>query len=323
MKLRTAVFLLTTVLLWGGSVSANTAPEVTNVIATQRVGTHLVDITYNLLDADGDAMTITVFLSTDGGASYSFQCTALTGNAGTGIVSGIGLTVTWDAGVDYPGFSSSTCSIRVIADDNFVAPASGLDMFILLDRTTSMTANNRWGIATSDLGNFFLLDAGSAGVSAALNFFPVAGAVDQCDPALYNPPQVALGVLNAHAPVLNDAMSTESPGGSTVWYPSLQGTLAAAQVRQEAFPDHTVIVVLITDGTPVLCETNLASIADLAASALNGFGVLTYTVGLQGSTSTELDVISAAGGTTSSYSTPDPPLLWTTMIAIRDDALSR
>ena len=65
----------------GGAASANTAPQVTNVVATQRVGTHLVDITYDAFDADGDAVTIEVFLSVDGGASYPFQCTSLSGEA--------------------------------------------------------------------------------------------------------------------------------------------------------------------------------------------------------------------------------------------------
>ena len=325
MRLRTSFYLLMASLLlmtcWG-SASANTAPQVTNVVAIQRVGTHIVDILYDLFDDDGDAMTITIFLSTDGGVSYPFQCTTVTGNAGEGIASGIGLSVTWDAGVDFPGYSGTTCSVRVIADDNFVPPAIGLDMFIMLDRTLSMTANNRWDIVTSDLGSFFQ-DPNSEGISAALSFFPVSGASDQCDPGLYNPPQVAPGLLTAYSATLINFMDGEEPGGSTAWYPALQGTLAAAQARKIAFPENTVIAVFITDGSPVLCETSTVVIANLAALAFNSSGVLTYAVGLQGSNSTALDMIAAAGGTTAAYPAPDVPLIWTIMIAIRDDALTR
>ena len=50
------VFLLLVGLVGAGAVAANRAPVVSNVQARQRAGTLLVDITYDVFDADGDAI---------------------------------------------------------------------------------------------------------------------------------------------------------------------------------------------------------------------------------------------------------------------------
>ena len=63
--------LLLMVLVGQSAAQANTAPVVSNVIAAQRSdGSKLVDIYYNLADADGDACTVWVAVSDDGGTSW-------------------------------------------------------------------------------------------------------------------------------------------------------------------------------------------------------------------------------------------------------------
>ena len=66
----------------------NHAPVVSNVNVQQRPGTRLIDITYDVEDADGDLLEITVELSEDNGKSYTIKPQALSGNAGKNIKSG-------------------------------------------------------------------------------------------------------------------------------------------------------------------------------------------------------------------------------------------
>lgn len=48
------------------------APIVSNVRAEQRRGTQLVDITYDVADADGDKLTVSVAVSDTGGANHLY-----------------------------------------------------------------------------------------------------------------------------------------------------------------------------------------------------------------------------------------------------------
>ena len=63
----TAASCLVLMLLGASPAWANSSPVVSNVTSSQRTdGSKLVDIRYNLADADGDACTVTVQASGDG-----------------------------------------------------------------------------------------------------------------------------------------------------------------------------------------------------------------------------------------------------------------
>jgi formylglycine-generating enzyme required for sulfatase activity len=100
---------------------------VTNVQAQQRPFTALVDVTYDLETVGDIAVTVRLFLSTDAGASYSYLCQAVNGDVGAGVLPGTSKHTVWDAGTDFPGFSSTTCQLRVTADD-----AANLDDFVYI-----------------------------------------------------------------------------------------------------------------------------------------------------------------------------------------------
>ena len=91
-------------------------PVVTNVTATQRPDTKLVDITYDLADADGDQCTVRIEMSDDGGNNYYVPVISLSGDIGRDIAPGQ-KTVTWDAGNDWDGQFSDQMKVRVIATD--------------------------------------------------------------------------------------------------------------------------------------------------------------------------------------------------------------
>jgi hypothetical protein len=56
------------------------------VQAAQLPGTALVDVWYQLQTVDGEPVTVSLFLSTDGGTSYSHLCATVTGDVGDGVL---------------------------------------------------------------------------------------------------------------------------------------------------------------------------------------------------------------------------------------------
>ncbi|MEW6755318.1 MAG: hypothetical protein AB1505_30705 [Candidatus Latescibacterota bacterium] len=89
-------------LLLAGVAQANQAPAVSGVLARQRPGTLLVDITYDVRDADGDALTITVQISSDRGRTWRVPARTFTGDVGPGISPGTGKRIVWDVAADVP-----------------------------------------------------------------------------------------------------------------------------------------------------------------------------------------------------------------------------
>jgi len=98
----------------------NSPPEVTNVVA-QQVGQQ-VEITYDLLDRDGDLMTVSLRVSSDGGSNFDLPVISAEGEIGGGISSGIGKTIVWRVGQDVPDFYSTDVVFEVVADDGVRPP---------------------------------------------------------------------------------------------------------------------------------------------------------------------------------------------------------
>jgi hypothetical protein len=92
-------------------------PEISNVAASQRNGTKLVDITYDAADPDGDLLTIRIEVSDNDGRTYSVPAFALTGDIGEGVAPGAGKHIVWDAGTDWDGEYSDLMRVMVFAVD--------------------------------------------------------------------------------------------------------------------------------------------------------------------------------------------------------------
>jgi len=94
---------------------------VSNLSASQRAGTKLVDISYDV-SADTSTVDISLEISSDGGATFTVPATSLSGAIGEDVAVGNGKTITWDAGADWNQQSSSTMRFKVTADDGIEAP---------------------------------------------------------------------------------------------------------------------------------------------------------------------------------------------------------
>ena len=102
--------------------TANTPPEITNVKASQRAGTKLVDITYDAADADGDSLKIRVEVSSDDGKTYSVPASSFSGDFGEGVTTGTCKKIVWDAGTDWDGEYSDKMKVKVFALDGHGFP---------------------------------------------------------------------------------------------------------------------------------------------------------------------------------------------------------
>ena len=101
-----------------------TAPVVSNVTASQRTdGSKIVDIYYDLYDANGELCDITFKLSANGGASYDIipSPANLSGDFGDDLPSGTNKHIIWNAGAESYGLDSSYL-YRVYADDGSSPP---------------------------------------------------------------------------------------------------------------------------------------------------------------------------------------------------------
>lgn len=99
-------------------------PVVSNIRASQRAGTHLIDLYYNIADADGNSpLTVYVAVSDNAGVSYNVPVFTLTGAVGPGVTLGNDRHIVWNAGTDWAGHFSSQCRVKIIADDGTAPPA--------------------------------------------------------------------------------------------------------------------------------------------------------------------------------------------------------
>ncbi|HBJ86738.1 MAG TPA: hypothetical protein DDZ88_23360 [Verrucomicrobiales bacterium] len=120
--------LLSLLALFALAVTSKAAPPVvSNVTAAQRAGTKLVDIYYNVSDADGDAQNIQVQVSADGGLTYTIPCVTLSGHVGAGVTPGTGRYIVWNAGADWNGQFVPSTKVRITAyDGSTPAPPAGM-----------------------------------------------------------------------------------------------------------------------------------------------------------------------------------------------------
>ena len=111
------------VLCGGGLAWANSPPVVSNVSAVQRGdASKLVDIHYDLADADNDPCTVSVVVSNDGGTTWTVPATALSGAVGSGVTPGTGNLIVWDCKVDLPGAVGNQFKVRICAFDGQAPP---------------------------------------------------------------------------------------------------------------------------------------------------------------------------------------------------------
>jgi len=220
--------------------------------------------------------------------------------------------------------------------------ATSLSMYVLLDNSGSMSSfgSPNWGTATAGLTNFFQDNVTSPGLGVAFRLWPdgpssAAGCTGNggvCSAAACETPDVARAALTVDAAPVDTheaALIANMPGASTGGFSdgtpmsaALQGGVDWAVAYEGANAGEKAVVVLITDGDPLWCDTNMTNIRAIAAAGLAA-GVETYTVGLNGGNVTDLSNIAAdGGGLTFDLTAGNAAAFTAAMAAIQIDASS-
>ncbi len=100
-----------------GNVTTRANPVVSNV--TFSITDGIVDVYYNVTDEEESTVTICLEVSDDGGSTYDFPCTQVTGDVGPNIPTGTNKHIVWDFNREHSGVVGDNFIIKVIADDLF------------------------------------------------------------------------------------------------------------------------------------------------------------------------------------------------------------
>lgn len=195
------------------------------------------------------------------------------------------------------GGSGSNC-----ASTSVTAQVSPLDIFIMLDQSTSMDDNNKWHNVTAALDTF-VTQPNLTGFSAGIGYFgdDPSGFSDSCTNSAYSTPSVEIAALPGAGTAIKNSIAQHSPSTGTPTIAALGGAIDHAKSWATAHPMDITAVVFATDGEPSECDTSLTHIDKVASDAYAGTPkIATFVIGV-GSSLSNLNGIAAAGGTTSAY----------------------
>jgi formylglycine-generating enzyme required for sulfatase activity len=93
------------------------AEGISNVRISQRAGTNLVDLRYDLSTTATNPLLVAVAVSTNAGNTYDLPATHFTGAVGYGVTAGTNQLIVWDAVRDMPDRFSTNVFFRLSASD--------------------------------------------------------------------------------------------------------------------------------------------------------------------------------------------------------------
>jgi hypothetical protein len=115
--------------------SALADPVISRVRAAQRQDSRLVDIFYDLSAEENARITVTVDVSSDGGATWNVPATHFSGPGyQAGVEPGPDRQIIWDAEADWNGNFSSNVRFRITACQNTRPKKSVFSGQILMER---------------------------------------------------------------------------------------------------------------------------------------------------------------------------------------------
>lgn len=245
-------------------------------------------------------------------AACAEEATSQGGSGGSGAggspnTGGSGATGGSDGGFTPDGGGGMGTGGEACVSTKAEAEPTPLDMIFVLDWSQSMQGES-WAGITSAIAEFVEAPA-STGINAGMVFFPTIKPFfdDTCNQDLYKQLDVPIAPLPGNAFPITNSFPADAVGAPSPLYAGLSGALLAATARQDAFPDHKVIVVLAADGGYNGCGVGITTIAGWAKDAREYNGVLTYVVAVQSADIKfeNLDLIAADGGTTPVYDASD------------------
>jgi hypothetical protein len=228
-----------------------------------------------------------------GGTGTGSGGTGSGGTSGSGgsLGSGINSSVTPCNGLPYEEGSASGDASTICTGVASEAESLPVDMYIMMDRSSSMATNTdegasttRWeGVKTAI--NQFVDEPSAAGIGVGIGYFPysqVANDPANCEIPHYSTPYVEIGLLPDNASALKDSINTINTGAFTPTVPAVQGAIQHARDWMlGAGAGRVTVVVLVTDGFPTECSPSISGVETAIKEGYTGFPrVLTFVVGL-------------------------------------------
>lgn len=228
-------------------------------------------------------------------------------------------------GLGIGGFDSSAAGAGMVdscATETRTADLEPVYLAFGFDRSGSMGKGDedwhdqslKWDPVAAATSAFFA-DPASAGLSAALTFFPNSSEEDErCDADRYVDPDIPMTALpsSEFAPAL-DAVPEEDWIGGTPTLAVMTGLVSYVEAQRSAHTGRYAMV-LVTDGYPQDCDdSSIESVAELAATVADS--IPTYVIGVANppfddapDTVTNLTAIAEAGATEQAFliDTGDP-----------------
>lgn len=156
-KLTIVIVLLFSLL----AIAQNQALVVENIRFVQRTDdSFIVDIYYDVNDANNVTMFVTMLVSNTAGSTFNFVASSLTGDIGESISSGANKHIIWDFGKDHPNYSSDKIQIKIVADDGVTTPCPGIPTVTYSGKTynTVQIGNQCWFKENLDVGTMIQSD---------------------------------------------------------------------------------------------------------------------------------------------------------------------
>jgi len=239
--------------------------------------------------------------------------TAVSGEACKGLPIQLGSDAPAGAGgADSSGGDAGDASLEACNGVSVEAEAVPVDVFVIMDRSTSMglavkgSNMTRWDALHAAMQSF-TQNPDAASIRAGIGFFSLSGAGDDtldCKSDAYAVPSVPIGSISEVGPDLAAAMDEAAPGGLTPTVPALQGAIRYARSWAEANPGRATTVVLVTDGFPTQCDNAPEHISDAAQAGYESpEHIRTFVIGVGDVAKFNLDNYARSGGTKRAYLT--------------------
>ena len=224
-----------------------------------------------------------------------------------------------------PEVEQEACAAVVVE-----AKLKPLDMYFMIDRSGSMGSGSSspWASQANALSAFWT-DPKSAGITAALRFFPLletCGGVDTtCSGNAYITPLVPWGVLPGNATALNAAVAATSTTACTPTQEALNGVLKGSKARQIQQPSHVVVAVIVSDGEPCCGDCPIESSGGLGQIASDYYNktpsIRTFALYVASSASSVMSAIAQGGGTNQAYDATNTQNFLAALQAIQGSAI--
>ena len=226
------------------ATAAQATVTVTNVTVAQRPGTKLVDIAYDVASTATNRVAVSLVVS-NGAAAVS--ATTLSGDIGSGVATGTGKAIVWNAGADWNGNFAAGVRFYVTADEGGAVPPVVPEGMVLIPAGPFLMGNSI--AADTDITN-----AGTNTPTISAFFMDINSVtLSQWQSVFYWATNHGYGFVNAGA-----GKAANHPVQTVNWWDSVKWCNARSQQagRPPVYYTNAALTAVYTNGEPTTLYPN-------------------------------------------------------------------